>query len=93
MKKMTLLRMYQNIGLDLKWLYDEDNILDFTELKSKKLTADIADISNDSNSQITLQTIVSNKIVEKGFYAREIGIYAKLGENGKEFLYGYANAK
>lgn len=28
MKKMTLLRMYQNAGLDLKWLYDVDNILD-----------------------------------------------------------------
>ena len=27
MKKMTLLRMYQDIGMDLKWLYDENNIL------------------------------------------------------------------
>ena len=28
MKKMTLLRMYDNIGMDLTWLYDPDNILD-----------------------------------------------------------------
>ena len=28
MKKMTLLRMYDSIGLDLSWLYDVDNILD-----------------------------------------------------------------
>ena len=84
--------VYTHIGLGDGVLNKDDKILNFTELKSKKLTADIADISNDSNSQITLQTIVSNKIVEKGFYAREIGIYAKLGENGKEFLYGYANA-
>lgn len=28
MKKMTLLRMYDNIGMDLSWLYDVDNILD-----------------------------------------------------------------
>ncbi len=28
MKKMTLLRMYDNAGMDLKWLYDIDNILD-----------------------------------------------------------------
>ena len=33
MKKMTLLRMYQSIGMDLKWLYDIDNILD---LKKKQ---------------------------------------------------------
>ena len=28
MKKMTLLRMYNNAGMDLSWLYDIDNILD-----------------------------------------------------------------
>jgi len=28
MKKMTLLRMYDKAGMDLKWLYDPDNILD-----------------------------------------------------------------
>ena len=33
MKKMTLLRMYQSVGMDLKWLYDIDNILD---LKKKQ---------------------------------------------------------
>lgn len=27
-KKMTLLRMYSNAGMDLSWLYDVDNILD-----------------------------------------------------------------
>jgi len=27
-KKMTLLRMYDKVGVDLKWLYDADNILD-----------------------------------------------------------------
>lgn len=28
MKKMTLLRMYDNAGVDLTWLYDIDNVLD-----------------------------------------------------------------
>jgi replicative DNA helicase len=27
-KKMTLLRMYDKAGIDLKWLYDPDNIFD-----------------------------------------------------------------
>lgn len=28
LKKMTLLRMYDSVGLDLTWLYDIDNIFD-----------------------------------------------------------------
>lgn len=28
LKKMTLFRMYKKVGLDLKWLYDDDNIFD-----------------------------------------------------------------
>ena len=28
MKKMTLLRMYNKVGMDLSWLYDVNNILD-----------------------------------------------------------------
>lgn len=84
--------IYTHICLGDGVLSDEDNILDFTDLKNKKLTADITDITNDSNSQITLQTIVSNKVVDEGFYAREIGIYAKSGADGEEFLYAYANA-
>lgn len=35
-KKMTLLRMYQNAGLDLKWLYDVDNILDVKKKQAQE---------------------------------------------------------
>lgn len=28
MRKMTILRMYNNLGMDLSWLYDPDNVLD-----------------------------------------------------------------
>ena len=28
MRKMTILRMYDNLGMDLSWLYDPDNVLD-----------------------------------------------------------------
>lgn len=31
MKKMTLFRAYQDAGMDLTWLYDNDNILDATK--------------------------------------------------------------
>ena len=32
MKKMTLLRMYQSIGFDCSFLYDNDNILDLKKI-------------------------------------------------------------
>lgn len=35
MKKMTLLRMYDSIGVDVSWIYDTDNILDVAK-KSKQ---------------------------------------------------------
>ena len=40
MKKMTLLREYSKIGMDLSWLYDADNILD---VKKKQLQEDWLD--------------------------------------------------
>ena len=36
MKKMTLLRMYQNIGMDMSWLYDADNILNVKKKQAQE---------------------------------------------------------
>lgn len=57
MKKMTLLRMYDNIGLDLSWLYDIDNILD-----AKKHEAQEEWFNNTSLEDIA--EIIDNKISE-----------------------------
>ena len=84
--------IYTHIGIGDGKLLDNEDILTLAEMKSRKIYADIADINNDTQNQVTLETIVSNKVVDEGFYAREIGIYAKLGETGQEVLYGYANA-
>ena len=84
--------IYTHIGIGDGKLEDSEDILTLIEMKSRKIYADIADINNDTNNQVTLETVVSNKVVNEGFYAREIGIYAKLGEDGEEVLYGYANA-
>ena len=35
-KKMTLLRMYDKAGMDLKWLYDPDNILDVKKKQAQE---------------------------------------------------------
>lgn len=84
--------IYTHIGIGDGRLGDSEDVLNLTEMKSRKIYADISDINNDSKNQVTLETIVSNKVVTQGFYAREIGIYAKLGESGAEVLYAYANA-
>ena len=84
--------IYTHIGIGDGKLADSEDVLTLTDMKSRKIFADISDINNDSKNQVTLETIVSNKVVTQGFYAREIGIYAKLGESGAEVLYAYANA-
>ena len=56
MKKMTLLRMYnQNVGMDLSWLYDPDNILDIKRKEAQETWFDntsINDIANTINNKI-----------------------------------------
>lgn len=57
MKKMTLMRMYQSIGMDLSWLYDIDNILD---VKKKQAQEDWLD--NTSIEEIA--EIIDKKITD-----------------------------
>ena len=56
MKKMTLLRMYnKNIGIDLSWLYDPDNVLDVKKKEAQEAWFDntsIIDIANIINDKI-----------------------------------------
>ena len=57
MKKMTLLRMYDNVGMDVSWLYDPDNILD---VKKKQAQEDWI----DNTSLETIATMIDDKIME-----------------------------
>jgi replicative DNA helicase len=56
MKKMTLLRMYNNnVGMDLSWLYDPDNILDVKKKEAQETWFDntpIDEIANTINDKI-----------------------------------------
>ena len=56
MKKMTLLRMYNStVGMDLSWLYDEDNVLDIKKKEAQEAWFDntsIEDIANTINDKI-----------------------------------------
>ena len=65
MKKMSLLRAYDNYGIDVSWLYDPDNIFDS---KLKQQQEDFLD--NASLEDIAIK--VDNKIDEiKMTYVRE----------------------
>lgn len=64
MKKMTLFRMYnKNIGMDLSWLYDPDNVLDVKKKEVQETWFDntpineIADIINDKIDEIKAKYI------------------------------------
>lgn len=57
MKKMTLLRMYNNAGMDLSWLYDVDNILD---AKKKQAQEDWL----DNSSLDSIADLIDRKITE-----------------------------
>ena len=56
MKKMTLLRMYNNtVGMDLSWLYDPDNVLDVKKKEAQESWFDntpINEIANTINDKI-----------------------------------------
>ena len=74
MKKMTLLRMYDNAGMDLSWLYDVDNILDTKKKEAQEDWFDnhsleeIAEIVNKKIDDIRLKYVdgSDNQYVQAG---------------------------
>ena len=80
MKKMTLLRMYQNIGVDLRWLYDDDNILDVKKKQAQEEWLDntnidtIADIIDQKITDIRLKYVdnADDEMVNAGDGAIEL---------------------
>ncbi len=70
-----------------------ESISTLTALKSPKLDIPIQGFLNQGNGQVRLRYLVDNSgvPVNQGFFAREVGIYAKLDEGGTERLYAYTN--
>lgn len=69
-----------------------DNVQTFTDIKSVKLTLPFDKVSLDKNGQCTVRFTVDNTTLDAGFFAKEVGIFAKAGTDGKEYLYAYSNA-
>lgn len=70
----------------------ETNIKTLTDIISPKLTVNLSNVTKKETGHVEVRFTVDNSNLEVGFFAREIGIYAKIGEDGTEKLYGYANA-
>ena len=74
MKKMTLLRMYDNAGMDLSWLYDVDNILDTKKKEAQEdwfdnhTLEEIAEMVNKKIDDIRLKYVdgSDNQYVQAG---------------------------
>lgn len=62
-----------------------------TSLTDKRLELEITKSVKTGDGQFTVQGLLSNKKLNAGFYAREIGLMAKAGENGQEILFSYTN--
>ena len=85
--------IYTKIGLGDGILTESEDVKTLNALKHEIIKSNISHIQNDSASQITLETVITNNSINDAFYARELGVFAKLGEDGEEILYAYANAK
>ena len=70
-KKMTLMRMYNNIGMDLSWLYDPDNILN---IKKKQAQEDWLD--NTSLEEIA-------EIIDKKLFDIRVKYVDNAGDNAE----------
>lgn len=81
MKKMTLLRMYNKIGMDLSWLYDDDNILD-----AKKKQAQEDWLDNHTLEEISEKINAKVDRVRQKYVDDYQGEAAQAGDNLQELL-------
>lgn len=62
-----------------------------TGLTDKRLELAITKSTKSGDGQFTVQASLSNANLGTGFYAREVGLMAKVGESGREVLFSYTN--
>ena len=73
-------------------LLNSGNINDLTNLVSKIVDGEVSTINTISTSEIEVVSTINNRALTRGYYARELGLFAKLGEGGQEKLFAYTNA-
>ena len=73
-------------------LLNGETIETMTGLKHRLMDGNIPKINHLGNGEIEAVSTVSNSELTAGFFARELGLFAKLGEEGEEQLFAYTNA-
>ena len=86
--------IFTSIRLGDGVLAESDVPTEFTALKAQKLVADINtfDDSLKAQGKVTLIATIDNSHVDTGFFARELGVFGKVGTEGAEQLFAYCNA-
>lgn len=73
-------------------LIDSESIELLTGLKHQILESPVTDKKLHKNGNVDIITTIDNTRVSTGFFARELGVFAKVGDDGEEKLFGYTNA-
>lgn len=68
-----------------------DSIRSLTQLKGPKLELAVTGGTNLGSGQFQIRAVCSNASLDAGFFAREVGVYAKVGTTGVEKLIAYTN--
>ena len=84
--------IFTRIALGDGTLTESENIESLTALKHPMAQNAVQLINSRGNGEIDVVATISNASVTSGFYARELGVFAKVGDTGTEKLFAYTNA-
>ena len=84
--------IFTRIALGDGTLTESESIENLTALKHPMAQNTVQLINSRENGEIDVVATISNASVTSGFYARELGVFAKVGDTGTEKLFAYTNA-
>lgn len=84
--------IFTRIALGDGTLTESESIEGLTALKHPMAQNAVQAINSRGNGEIDVVATISNASVTSGFYARELGVFAKVGDTGTEKLFAYTNA-
>lgn len=84
--------IFTRIALGDGTLTESESIENLTALKHPMAQNSVQAINSRGNGEIDVVATISNTSVTSGFYARELGVFAKVGDTGTEKLFAYTNA-
>ena len=72
-------------------LLSGQSVEELTALVHSVMSVPLQNFTNNGDGTAHLRFVLDNNTLDKGFFNREIGVYAKVGD-GSEQLYAYTNA-